>query len=185
MTDIVISQGAGCEPDAPALWDTAWFGTMGDWRLALPYDQENPGGLTATAGLFTAAAICLFTDLRVPPSHTLAWLADGDPRGWHGDGSDVRADLGETPLGSLLWLLERAPMVIGGVRVETWAQQLAAEALQTLVDQGMVAKIVTAAAADQATGHLYLQVGMFGANGAQVYDQQFELLWQQVFHGGA
>ena len=185
MTEILLRENEGCAPDTAILWDTIWTAEqVGDFQIA-PASGEpgNCGGLIARNGLYTAAALCLFTDLRVPDLHPLAWLADGDPRGWWGDGVDVRTDLGETPMGSLLWLLERAPMQIRGVAVETWAQQLAAESLQTLVDQGMVAKITTEAVADPAIGHLYLQVGMFGSNGAQVFDQQFELYWQQILRG--
>jgi hypothetical protein len=35
---------------------------------------------------------------------------DGDPRGWWGDGADVRTDLGETERGLLRWLLARASL---------------------------------------------------------------------------
>jgi phage gp46-like protein len=185
MTEILLRENEGCEPDSTVLWDTVWTADqVGDWQLAPAAGEPgNCGGLVAHAGLFTAAILCLFTDLRVPVNHPLAWLADGDPRGWWGDGVDVRTDLGETPMGSLLWLLERAPMQIRGVPVEVWAQQLAAAALQPMINQGMVAKITTEATADPALGHLYLQVGMFGANGAQVFNQQFELYWRQIFRG--
>jgi phage gp46-like protein len=186
MTEILLRENEGCLPDTAVLWDTVWLAPdqVGDWRLAPAAGEPgNNGGLAAHRGLFTAACLCLFTDLRVPDLHPLAWLAEGDPRGYWGDGIDVRADLGEIPLGSLLWLLERAPMVIRGVPIARWAQQLARESLQTLIDQEMVAVITCEAVAEPAMGHLYLRVNMFGENGAQVFDQQFELYWQQIFRG--
>lgn len=182
MVEVLIRENEGCAPDPSLLWDSQWFPTEGiaDWRMAGNTQPLNVGGLIAIAGLATATFLCLFTDLRCPAGHPLAYLADGDPRGWWGDGVDVRADLGEAPLGSLLWLLERAPMVALGTPITTWAQQFATEALAPLLAQGAVVKIVVNATADQAAGRLCLDVQMFGENGTQVYNAQFELLWQQL-----
>ena len=127
MTDVLIRENEGCDPDPHLLWDSRWSPADGvaDWRLAGIDETLNRGGLAAKAGLETAAILCLFTDRRVPPTHPLAYLADGDPRGWWGDGVDVRTDLGEAPLGSFLWLLERAPLTVQGQPVTRWAEQMA------------------------------------------------------------
>lgn len=176
--DILIRSNEGCQPDPFLLWDSTWNPTEGhaDWSLAKG-ETLNVGGLAAKAALDTAVILCLFSDARLPPAHPLAFLADGDPRGWWGDGIDVRTDLGETPLGSLLWLLERAPLTD---KMATWARQLATEALAPLLAQDAVVRIDCAAAANAAASRIELTVNLFGRDGAKVYDRKFDLLWTQV-----
>lgn len=182
MPDVLIRENEGCAPDSNLLWDSVWFPTDGvaDWRLAGTDETLNRGGFAARAGLQTAAILCLFTDKRCPADHPLAFLMDGDPRGWWGDGIDVRTDLGETEMGSLLWLLERAPLTIRGQSVTVWAEQLAFDALSPLLAQQAVVRIDTAAVANEIANRLELTVNMFGENGTQIFAQQFELLWRQV-----
>jgi|SRR5579864_2565268 len=179
---VVIRQQEGCADDPNLLWDSVWDATRGlaDWALAGPTETSNRGGLQATSAIDTAVILCLFTDRRIDPDHPLAYLADGDRRGYWGDGIDVRTDLGEGPLGSYLWLLERAPMTIKGVSIGTWAEQFANEALQTLLDQGVCARINVSSSVDAAKGRLYLIVQLFASDGSKIYDRKFDSLWQQV-----
>ena len=185
MTDVVIRAAEGCDPDPFLLWDSRWWPTVvsgggADWRLAGSDEPLNRGGLAAQGALATAVVLLLFTDKRLPPDHPLAWLADGDPRGWWGDGVDVRADLSETDLGSWLWLLERAPLTINGQSTAVWAQSFAADALAPLMAQKAVARIDTAASVNEIDSRLELAVQLYGSDGAVTYDQKFELVWQQV-----
>jgi phage gp46-like protein len=179
---VVIRELEGCGGDPNLLWDSVWDATKGfaDWALAGPDENENVGGLRAKAAIETAVMLCLFTDRRIDPEHPLWYLADGDRRGWWGDGVDVRTDLHEGPLGSLLWLLERAPMTVKGMPIETWAIQFANEALQTLLDQRVCARIDVSAAADRAGGRLLLTVQLFAADGSTVFDRNFDVLWNQL-----
>ncbi|HQF31923.1 MAG TPA: phage GP46 family protein [Hyphomicrobiales bacterium] len=149
----------------------------GDWAMAGADEADNIGGLRATAALETAVVLCLFTDRRCPADHPLAWLADGDRRGWWGDAVDVRADLGEAPLGSLLWLLERAPL---DGETAMWAEAFAIEALQPLVDQKAVSKIEAVATARPEEDRLDLVVRLYGRDGSLVYDRKFDNIWAQV-----
>jgi phage gp46-like protein len=93
----------------------------------------------------------------------------------------VRGDLGETELGSLLWLLERAPLTPD---IERWARQLGLEALAPLKSQGIqgsvVVRIDCKAVAVPEQGRLELSVDLFGRDGAKVYERRFDLIWQQL-----
>lgn len=180
--DVVIRVAEGCVPDVNYLWDSVWDDAHGfaDWAPSDPDETMNRGGLRAKSAIATAVILCLFTDKRVEREHPLYYLADGDVRGYFGDGVDVRGDLGEGALGSLLWLLERAPMTIGGVPAATWAEQFANEALKTLLDQGVCVRIDVQAVAYEIEGRIELSVALYGRDGLAVYDRKFDVLWNQV-----
>lgn len=182
MPDVVIRAAEGCAADSNVLWDSVWDAERGlaDWALAGPSETQNIGGLQAVAAIDTAVTLLLFTDKRVYPDHPLYFLADGDGRGYFGDGVDVRADLNEGPLGSYLWLLERAPLTIKGATADVWAVQFANEALATLKVQGVVVRIDVSAVVNQLASRLELSVAMFGRDGNLVYDRKFDVLWNQV-----
>lgn len=182
MVNVVVRTDDVCAPDSYSLWDSVWSPQDGfaDWALTDGTEPQNKGGLRAKAALATAVVLALFTDKRIDPSHALYFLADGDPRGWWGDGIDVRDDLNETALGSYLWLLERAPMTIRGQSVAFWAEQFAAEALLPLKSQGLVTRIELSATADNARGRLDLLVRLYGADGGVMFDRKFDLVWSQV-----
>ncbi|WP_316196964.1 phage GP46 family protein [Bradyrhizobium sp. SZCCHNS3053] len=180
--DVVIRAAEGCAADSNALWDSVWDPAQGfaDWAPAEPDETMNRGGLRAKAAIETAVILCLFTDRRVEPDHPLYALGDGDIRGYFGDGIDVRADLNERPLGSLWWLLERAPMTINGAPATTWCEQFAYEALQCLLDQGVCVRIDVQATAYEAEGRIEAAVALYGRDGLKVYDRKFDVLWTGV-----
>jgi phage gp46-like protein len=187
MSKLLIRANEGCAPDPFLLWDSVHRsiedGTdfVCDWILAFaPNNALNVGGLQAINGLGTAVYLALFTDKYVPPDHPLAYLADGDNRGWWGDGVDVRADLGEQQLGSWLWLLERAPLVAAGVGIDQWAQSFAIDALTPLMTQGAVAGMQVDAALNEQFGRTDLSVSLFGSDGGIAFEQRFALLWKQI-----
>ena len=182
MDSLQIRAAEGCAADSNVLWDSIWDAERGlaDWGFAQASETANRGGLQAIAILDTAVTLALFTNKRVPVDHPLAWLAEGDPQGYWGDGVDVRADLGETELGSLLWLLERAPLTINGVPAATWAEQFAREALKPLIDQGAVVRIDITSSVEEIRGKLLLFVNLFGRDGQRIYDRKFDLVWNQV-----
>lgn len=182
MAQVTIRAAEGCAADSNVLWDSVWDAERGlaDWALADSTETQNRGGLRAQAAIETAVVLALLTDRRVDPAHPLSYLADGDNRGYFGDGIDVRDDLNEGPLGSLLWLLERAPMTIKGLSAATWAEQFANEALATLLDQGVCVRIEVSATAKEIAGRIELVVALYGRDGAKIYDRNFDVLWQQV-----
>lgn len=190
MPEYLIRANEGCAPDPFLLWDSVHRDIEGgtdfvcDWVLAAPgLNALNVGGLQATSELATACYLALFTDAYVPPDHPLAYLADGDNRGWWGDGVDVDTSANEGPLGSFLWLLERAPLVAAGVGIEQWAQSFALTALAPLQGQGAVARIVASAAVNTQLGRVELVVALYGSNGALAYSGKFWLAWQQLAAG--
>lgn len=175
MTTIRLRDGEACAPDPFLLWDTVWNSQTGrgDWALATASEIGNAGGLQAKAGLETAVILSLFCDRRVPVDHPLAWLAGPDRRGWWGDG--VR-QTGEAETGSLLWLLERAPL---DAQTARWAEAIALDALAPLVQQGAVVKVEAQAQARLADNRLDLGISLYGRSGVRIYARKFERLWQQ------
>lgn len=187
MPEYLIRSQEGCSPDPFLLPDSVLIGIedgtdfLCDWALAAPPNNVlNAGGLRAVAELETAVLLLLFTDTFVPPDHPLAYLADGDGRGFWGDGVDVRTDLSEAPLGSLLWLLERAPLEAAGMPIEYWAQAFATEALAPLLAQGAVVEIDVSAVANTLMSRIELSVQLYGRNGELAYDRRFDLAWEQL-----
>lgn len=176
--DIIIRADEGCGPDPFLLWDSVWSPADGsaDWAMAGADEPHNRGGLQASAALATAVTLALFSDRRVPADHPLAWLADGDPRGWWGDDASLRVD-GEPELGSHLWLLERAPLTDEYGR---WAEVFAQEALAPLLAAGAVVRVEAEATVHEIKNRLELLVRLYGRDGASVYDRKFDLVWDQV-----
>ncbi len=174
-----IRANEGCETLPIPFWDSVIDPLSGyaDWALAAPHETQNKGGLAAQAALDTAVILCLFTDRYCPPSHPLAgYIEGGDPRGWWGDGVDVRTDLGEAPLGSLLWLLERATATPDNAR---WAQSFALDALGPLIASGAAVR-ADAQATLSPPSRLDLAVQLYGRDGTRVYARQFDDVWRQA-----
>ena len=182
---MIIRDAEGCAPASYALWDSVWNVDQGvaDWAVSAGDEPQNIGGLRAKSAISTAAILALFTDKRIDESHPLFFLADGDPRGWWGDGIDVRDDLFESPLGSHLWLLERAPMTIRGQSVAEWAKQFALEALAPLQAQGLVKRIVVETSANSSKGRLEIIVQLFARDGLAAFDRRFDVVWNQQVAG--
>jgi phage gp46-like protein len=182
MINLRANEGCAAQPNL--LWDTVWdpAAGLGDWAVAGASETLNRGGLQATRALETAVILCLFTDRFCPPDHPLAKFADDDRRGWWGDGIDVRADLGETPLGSLLWLLERA---IVDDNMARWAESLALDALSPLIAQGAAARATAQAEAHVTRNRMDLSVQLYGRDGTKIYDRRFDDIWRQEFALGS
>lgn len=152
--------------------DLGWDGEVGD-LIINPIDHPDaPGDFRAEQGLATAALIYLMTDRRVDASE----LRDGDEnRGWIGDSFDLGPD--EQPLGSRLWLLRRSAIYDGiEVKVEAYVR----EALQPLVSVKAVSRIDVAVTIDRPGNKVGYQVSLYGRDGAKIYDNKFELLWDQI-----
>ena len=92
----------------------------------------------------------------------------------------MRTDLGEGPLGSFLWLLERAPLVAAGMPIEQWAQSFAIAALSPLQKQGAVAQITCDSGVDTQNSRVWVHPRLYAKDGTIAFEQQFELAWQQL-----
>ena len=106
--------------DTTTLWNIA--GGYADWSL-------SGAGLQTGDDLRTAVLISLFTDRTAQLDDE---IPDGsaDPRGWWGDTGQA------VPIGSRIWLLERAKQTPETLRQ---ARDYAIEALQWLIDDKVVA----------------------------------------------
>lgn len=98
-------------------------GTMGDWSMSGPL-------LLAGGDLVTALLISLFTD-RISNADDAITDGSGDPRGWWGDAGQ------SYPIGSRLWLLERARL---NRATAINAKNYITEAVQWMIDDGVVEK---------------------------------------------
>jgi phage gp46-like protein len=170
------------EQQQPTLfWDSVWYPWRGhaDWALASPDEKQNQGGLRAKAALHTAFILCLFTDKRISKDHPLFRLVeDGDLRGWWGDGVDLRDDLSEEEMGSLLWIFERSYLNDEIVR---WVELIALEATNCLVKQGACARIEAQAERRPAPGDgVNLSMQAYGRDGSKLYEYKFENIWAQT-----
>lgn len=174
-----ISEGADAQPNL--LWDSRWqpWGGAADWALSAQDEGQNRGGLSGKAALHTSVIIALFTDKRMPENHPLHHLLadDADPRGWFGDGEDVRDDLSEAELGSLLWIFERSTLTD---EIGRWVEVIALEAIQPLILQGSVARAEAQADVRAAVNRCDLTIQLYGKDGTRVYAFRFEDIWRQT-----
>ena len=177
MNLIVISQAGG--PQSQYLpWDTVIDPATGiwDWAPQGPGASSNIGGLLVADPIQTAILIGLGTDARCPADHPLAkYVEAGDPRGWWGDGVDIRADLSEQPLGGLMWLLERAVVSEENRR---WAESLSMDALSPLVSCGACTFLSTSAKLWQGQNLITLDVTAIGSYGGRTFNQKYDGIWR-------
>ena len=179
MASLRVRIDEGSDDQPILLWDSVWVPWKGqaDWAPADADEKQNRGGLRAKGALHTAVVLALFTDRRIPDDHPLRYLVkDQDPRGWWGDGEDIRSELGEREMGSLLWVFERAPLT---EEIRRWVEAIALEALAPLVFQQAAVRIDAQAVAEFAFNRCDLAIQIYGRSGDRIYDQRFENIWQQ------
>lgn len=146
-------------PDISTLWVPATG--YGDWAVAGP-------DLASGDDLATAVLISLFTDRRAETDDVIP-DGSGDPRGWWGDLGRAR------PLGSRLWLLERAKQTEA---VRLAAQDFCEAALAWLVEDGVAAS-VTVVTAWQRPAFLAIDVRIDQPDGS-VRDFTYQWAWKDV-----
>lgn len=149
--------------------------------IAIVWDQANirgdfverGAGLQMGPDLYTAMLISIFSDRLASPEDV---IPDGsnDPRGWIGDLNEPY------PIGSRLWLLDRSKAT---VQVELDANTYITEALQWMLDDGVVANLVidveyTKPGLGGVNDMLGTQVQAFQQNGQKVTNQ-FTYVWGQ------
>lgn len=145
-------------------------GTTGDFVL----DERT--GLRAENPIATAIVLCLLTDARASTDE-LRYEHAGDARGWPGDGFDIDASRGETELGSKLWLYRRHELTDEtGRAVEDETRR----SLQTLIRQGVAARIDVTATVQKAEGRIALDVVVVGRDGRNAASVRFDPLWKLV-----
>ena len=174
---ITALEAAGVDTLPP---DILWSGTAGDVAVSTDPADGGVGGLVARDPIRTAVLMLLFTDVRVDPAD-LRYEMRGDRRGWVGDGFDLRADLGEAPLGSRLWLYRRSVLVTAARKPTLAAIEADATlALQPLVRQGAAARVTVKGRQDAPNGTVWLDVGVFGRGDRQLFSGSFDTLWRRA-----
>lgn len=155
--------------DIAVIWDP--INARGDWSVAR-------GDLALGNPLLSAVMVSLFSDRVAPSQPTAADQAAGlgapgstlaDRRGWWGDAYTGR------PIGSRLWQLKRA--IKNGLRaVPQEAEDMCAEALQWLVDDGVAASVAaTATWAGRTALSLAIKIIEPGSSSPQTF--QFQYAW--------
>lgn len=128
------------------------------------------GDLLRDEGLETAVAISLFTDKRVNDEE----LPDLEKskRGWWGD---MFPEIDQDKIGSRLWTLERAKRTQETLRL---AEDYAREALQWLIDDGVVSSVSVVASfgSDVLSGAWQLDISIVRPAGN---DSRFSVVWNQ------
>ncbi len=174
---ITSLQDAGVDTLPP---DILWNGTSGDFAVSTDPADGGPGGLVARNPYRSAVLMLLFSDVRVDPSD-LRYEMHGDPRGWVGDGFDVRADLGEAPLGSRLWLYRRSVLVTATKTTTLMSIEADARlALQPLIKQGAAAQIDVSGTADGPSGIVALQIDIYGRGKRSLFSDRFDFLLRRA-----
>lgn len=144
-------------PDITTVWNTSQ--SAGDWQMSGP-------SLLSGNDLPTAILISLLTD-RLAETDDPITDGTNDPRGWWGDlGADY-------PIGSRLWLLERAKQTNDTLQL---AQNYATEALQWLIDDGVVASfdILTEWTRPRMLG---MRITAYRQDGSVIVATQYNFAW--------
>lgn len=144
--------------DATISWDDA--NRRGDWTL-------TGSALLTGNDLETSILISLFTDRMAAPDDVIP-DGTGDPRGWWAD-DDV-------PIGSRMWLLQRAKQIPQTLQR---AYDYLAEALQWLVDDGVVARFDISVQWAQKSV-LGAQIVAYKANGTQLTSGRYTWAWTGI-----
>ena len=171
-----------------ALWDTIWstdpaLGTIGDWAIApsaddqpviTPLDDEeelvvvsvpNSGGLKNVDPIGTAVLLCIASDARLPD-----WMVGrfgftiDDQHEWHGNTTAMEP--GEEPLGSLLWILRRAPLSNYTAKM---AEHFCADALQVMVRNGVINSVEVVAEVNKVMGRLDIYIRVWADEGERIF----------------
>ena len=136
--------------DIPIRWSVE--SGDGDW---------SPDNATGASDLQTAVMLSLFTDRQARPDDVIPDSSE-NARGWWG----------HPALGSRLWLLERAKATEA---TRQQAQDYMTEALQWLIDDGVVARFEIKTAYRR-SGRLDAQIMAYRQDGA-AHAMQFEWAW--------
>jgi phage gp46-like protein len=143
-----------------------------DWAL-------SDGDLASDDGLFTAAALSLFTDRLANADDKLPG-SDGDRRGWWGDAYlPPLANGAPDRIGSRLWLISRAQQT---PETAQRAQAYCEEALQWLVDDGVAASVRVKLPSFPRLGMMLISIVIGEADPATgiVTEHQYDVLWDMT-----
>ncbi len=142
--------------------------------------QMSSGLPDETRELETAVIVALGTDARANADDELPVIAVDDRRGWWGD-LDAEEIWSAWPIGSRLWLLERAKITGAAARQGATlarAESYVREALQPFVDSGIASKL-SVVAARTALGKIEVAVIIYRGPLAEIA-LKFQPLWSEI-----
>jgi phage gp46-like protein len=116
--------------DFAIVWNPETY--SGDWDVTAGDMALDPGGLRS------AVLLSIFTDRVAPPGYVAPAGSPNDRRGYWADSYE------DAPIGSLLWTLDRSKKT-GDLALLSQAQGFCKDALQWLIDAGIVGSVVTSA----------------------------------------
>lgn len=131
------------------------------------------GDLATDDGLQTAIILSLCLDRRAADDDELPDPDDTDRRGWWGDLPLEEGDEPD-PIGSRLWLLERAKDT---PETAVQAKHYIAEALQWMIDDG-VARAITIETQWKSLGFLAIGLSITKADSSGSADSRYDLIWK-------
>ena len=159
MSDLVF-----IEPEAISL----------DWLLGPADETDGSGDLVA------AVVIALCTDRRAKPDDVLPDPDNDDRRGWWGD-TDAEEIWEGWPIGSRLWLLERAKITGANARIGSLiarVEEYIREALKPFQDKGIVTRF-SAVATRIGTERIDAEVRLYRGN-LPAIELRFADLWRGI-----
>jgi len=142
--------------------------------------QTPTGLLDETHELATAVTVALCTDALADPSDVLPDPNSEDRRGWWGD-LDAAQIWGGWPIGSKLWLLERAKIVDAAAREGATiarVQDYIAFCLQPFVTARICSRF-TVAASQVNTQRIDARVVIYRGPKTAI-DLQYQALWDRI-----
>lgn len=149
---------------------------MMDWM------QTPTGLLDETQELATAVAVALGTDRTANPDDPLPDIDSDDRRGWWGD-LDAEEIWNGWPIGSRLWLLERAKITDVASRFGSTVARAEAyirEAIQPFIKAGIATKMKVRAVRDGEERISAVVVLYRGPKAA--IELRFASLWDEIGH---
>lgn len=151
-----------------------------DFDSAFDFLLLPSGELDESAELATALTVALGTDGLASVDDLLPGLDDDDRRGWWGD-LDAQVIWKGWPIGSLLWLLERAKITDanaqGGATLGN-AVRYASNAIQPFVTNGICSRFrVEAERTDKETIRMRIEVYRGPLPAIKL---QYDLMWEDI-----
>ena len=139
------------------------------------------GQLDESVALESAVLVALCSDAEASPSDTLPTPMSTDRRGWWADANVSSIWPGAWPIGSKLWLLERAKIVDSQAREGATlarVQTYIAQALQPFIDLGICSNI-TIDCWQEHGSRIYANIVM-SRGPKQLLNLQFAALWTEL-----
>jgi len=153
---------------------------IGTFAITLDLLQTPNNLIDETQALATAVVVALGTDKRAKDDDPLPDNDSDDRRGWWAD-TDAEKIWGGWPIGSRLWLLNRAKITDRGARAGSTlarAETYCREALKPFIDNGIASRIdltATRNGLDRIDVNIMIYRGPLS-----MIQLQYQVLWSEI-----